>query len=344
MVQGGTDTSQGKVNILLQAYISRIFPEDFALVSDMAYVAQNAGRIIRALLEIAISRKWAKSSSVLISLSKSIEKRLWQYQHPLLQFNIRPEVLYNVERWADELSFSDMVQMTAEELGQLIHMNVHHGAAVLKLAKEFPSLSLTYDLRPLTSDLLRVVVHVAPAFVWTSRREHPSEPFWLWLEDHEGQRILQLSRFLVRESTKTMDIDFVIQLTPDNIDKELVLRYVSDRWLNAEDELFVSLRDLFLPSQFDAYTPVLNLPFLSLDVLKQEALKWAFNNRGIHSLNALQTHAVWSVCSATQSALLCAPSGAGKSTLVMMLLGYAFDLYCLTLLLTVFQENTSAIA
>lgn len=33
-------SSQNKVNLLLQAYISRSFVEDFALVSDSAYVAQ----------------------------------------------------------------------------------------------------------------------------------------------------------------------------------------------------------------------------------------------------------------------------------------------------------------
>lgn len=39
-LQGGTDTDVGKVNILLQAYISKSPIEDFALVSDTAYVAQ----------------------------------------------------------------------------------------------------------------------------------------------------------------------------------------------------------------------------------------------------------------------------------------------------------------
>jgi hypothetical protein len=58
-VKGGATSAQGKVNILLQAHISKVFIEDFALVSDAAYVAQNAGRIIRALLEIALSRNWA---------------------------------------------------------------------------------------------------------------------------------------------------------------------------------------------------------------------------------------------------------------------------------------------
>lgn len=38
--QGGPDTSAGKVNILLQAHISRAYIEDFALVSDTAYAAQ----------------------------------------------------------------------------------------------------------------------------------------------------------------------------------------------------------------------------------------------------------------------------------------------------------------
>lgn len=33
-------STQDKVNILLQAYISRGYVEDFALVSDSAYVAQ----------------------------------------------------------------------------------------------------------------------------------------------------------------------------------------------------------------------------------------------------------------------------------------------------------------
>ena len=80
-------TSQGKVNILLQSYISQHRVEDFALISDQGYIAQNAGRIIRALFEIALSNKWAKASHVLVGLSKVIEKRMWpDVDHPLRQF------------------------------------------------------------------------------------------------------------------------------------------------------------------------------------------------------------------------------------------------------------------
>ncbi|KAH3727123.1 hypothetical protein DPMN_053048 [Dreissena polymorpha] len=39
-VPGGTENSYGKVNILLQSYVSRQYLESFSLVSDQAYVAQ----------------------------------------------------------------------------------------------------------------------------------------------------------------------------------------------------------------------------------------------------------------------------------------------------------------
>ena len=39
-VAGGSENSYGKVNILLQTYVSREMVDSFSLVSDSAYVAQ----------------------------------------------------------------------------------------------------------------------------------------------------------------------------------------------------------------------------------------------------------------------------------------------------------------
>ena len=39
-VAGGSENSYGKVNILLQTYVSREMVDNFSLVSDSAYVAQ----------------------------------------------------------------------------------------------------------------------------------------------------------------------------------------------------------------------------------------------------------------------------------------------------------------
>ena len=40
LVAGGAENTYGKVNILLQTYISRSPVENFSLISDQAYVAQ----------------------------------------------------------------------------------------------------------------------------------------------------------------------------------------------------------------------------------------------------------------------------------------------------------------
>lgn len=76
-LQGGLDHPSAKVNVLLQTYISRGYVEDFALIADMNYISQNAGRIARSLFEIALSRKWAQSARVALEMCKSIES-----EHP----------------------------------------------------------------------------------------------------------------------------------------------------------------------------------------------------------------------------------------------------------------------
>lgn len=45
-----------KVNVLLQAYISRLKLDGFALMADMVYVTQSAARLMRAIFEMALKR------------------------------------------------------------------------------------------------------------------------------------------------------------------------------------------------------------------------------------------------------------------------------------------------
>lgn len=84
-VKGGPSHTHGKVNILLQTYISGGMVNSFSLTSDMAYVAQNAARILRGLFEVAIRRNWAWMSYKLVTLCKTVDKRLWAFQSPLRQ-------------------------------------------------------------------------------------------------------------------------------------------------------------------------------------------------------------------------------------------------------------------
>ncbi|KAK0190876.1 Sec63-domain-containing protein [Armillaria mellea] len=308
-VKRGIETHQQKVNILLQGYISRQPVDDFALVSDMAYVAQNGGRIIRALLEIAISRKWA-------NVTASIEKRLWPYDQPLKQFDLKPDVFYALETWADEWAPAELATLGAEELGKLIHMNEHHGKALLTAVKQFPTVKIRYNLRPLGSDVLKICVQVERAFTWNTKVHGSSEPFWLWVEDHDGMDILQLSHLLFRQTTETLNVDFVISIPDGRPSPSVTIRFVSDRWMGAEDEVRVSLQTLTMPVASNTHTPILDIPFLAPTVLRNPALETIFANR-LNNFNAIQSQVLWTLINTQSHALLCAPTGSGKTTMLV---------------------------
>ncbi|KAI0321843.1 Sec63-domain-containing protein [Amylostereum chailletii] len=318
-VKGGMDNSYGKVNILLQGYISQIRVEDFALVSDTAYVAQNGGRIVRALLEIAISRKWANASAVLMGLSKAIEKRLWPYDQPLKQFSLKQDIFYGLERWADDYAVSELAEMSAADLGKLVHLNELHGKALLDAAKQFPTVQLSYKLRPLGSDVLKIAVRVQRAFNWSSRLHGSGEPFWLWVEDHEGLTILQLSHLLLRQSTEDLDVSFIIAIPNGAPPPSVTIRFVSDRWMGAEDEVEVPLDSLAMPPPPHSHTPRLDLPFLNASAVRDPVLQELVSAR-FFNLSAIQTQAFWSVVHTSLHALVCAPVGSGKTALAQLLI------------------------
>ncbi|ORY31658.1 Sec63 Brl domain-domain-containing protein [Naematelia encephala] len=314
-VKDGTTSKQGKVNILLQAYISKVFIEDFALVSDSAYVAQNAARIIRALLEIALSRNWANCAVLLIDLSKAIEQRMWPFEHPLLQITtLQRETLHNLKRWAEDTEVADLRLMEPKDIAEMIHMNEKHGTAIRDAAVMFPTIAVTYKLRPLAHDLLQITVHVKPTFKWDAKISTSGEPFYVWIQDAEGYTILQWRFILLRPATKDLDLDFVIPVG-DTIPPSLTVISASDRWMGSHSEDVISLEDLVMPAPPQNATPLLDLPFLrTATCFDDQQLQQAYRGIGIDTLNGVQTQAFWSVHT-QMNVLVSAPVASGKSFL-----------------------------
>lgn len=313
-VYGGVDTSQGKVNILLQAHISGFPIYDFALASDSAYVAQNGGRIIRALLELAISRKWAGTAAVLGGMSKAVEKRIWPFDEPMKQFPLKKEIIYGLANCGAEYSPSELGSMTAAELGELIRLNEHQGQALLTAARQFPSLELSVSLRPLGSDILKIVVLVTRAFVWNSRIHSPAEPFWLWIEDQCDKTILQIKHISLRESVKKLNVNFVISLLGKTL-SSMTIRLISDRWLGADSELDVPVDNLHMPIAFNQHAQRQDVGFLPLSSIPLPTLQDLYRSAHFNSLNAIQTQIFWSAVSTSANVLVAAPVGSGKSFL-----------------------------
>ena len=100
------DDEHTKTMILLQGYIAQWQPDQPTLFSDFNYISQNAGRITRALFEICVQRGWASTAYLyapcrsltrrMLNLCKSVEKRLWFTEHPLLQVPMHRELLTRI--------------------------------------------------------------------------------------------------------------------------------------------------------------------------------------------------------------------------------------------------------
>lgn len=84
-ITSGPDDPHGKVNILLQAYVSNSDLNSFSLISDAAYVAQNAGRIARALFEVSVRNGWPLRAARLLTMCRAIDRRVWPTDSPLRQ-------------------------------------------------------------------------------------------------------------------------------------------------------------------------------------------------------------------------------------------------------------------
>ncbi|CAM0948106.1 unnamed protein product [Alopecurus aequalis] len=118
-VKESLEEPSAKINVLLQAYISRLKLEGLSLGSDMVYIRQSAGRLLRALFEIVLKRGWAQLAEKALNLCKMIDKQMWSVQTPLRQFpGIPKEILMKLEK--KELAWERYYDLSSQEIGELI--------------------------------------------------------------------------------------------------------------------------------------------------------------------------------------------------------------------------------
>lgn len=98
-IKGSADDPTTKISVLLQAYISRLPLEGYALNSDKVYVIQSASRIMRSLFEICLKRNWGQATQIALEAAKMIDKCMWASMNPLRQFRQIPDyVLSRLEK------------------------------------------------------------------------------------------------------------------------------------------------------------------------------------------------------------------------------------------------------
>ncbi|OTA69437.1 Sec63 Brl domain-containing protein [Hypoxylon sp. EC38] len=321
-VGSGIDTPQAKTNILLQTYISRAQPEDFTLMNDLNYVAQQAGRICRALFMIALNRRWGHQCLVLLTLAKSIEKRVWPFRHPLHQFDLPKPVLNQLDA-KHTLTIEALRDMEAAEIGNLVHNN-NAGKKIAKIIEHFPTVSVDAEIAPLNRDVLRIKLYITPDFRWSDQIHGTSESFYIWVENSETSEIYHHEFFILNRKKLYDDheLNFTIPLS-DPLPNQIYVRAVSDKWLGAETVNPVSFQHLIRPDTESVYTDLLNLQPLPISALKNPALEEIYAKR-FQYFNPMQTQIFHTLYHTPANVLLGSPTGSGKTVAAELAMWWAF--------------------
>ncbi|XP_022081843.1 activating signal cointegrator 1 complex subunit 3-like [Acanthaster planci] len=309
---GGVENAHGKVNILLQTYISRGFVDSFSLVSDLAYVAQNSARIIRALFEITLRKGWPLMASQLLTLSKMVDRRLWSFESPLRQF---PQLSQEVQRKLEnrKLTIDKLREMRASEIGHLIH-HVAMGDKVKQCVNQLPCIELEATIQPITRTILRVRLTITPAFRWSDRvHGTASESWWIWVEDPDNNHIYHSEYFLLHKkqvlSREPQGLVFTIPIF-EPLPSQYYIKAMSDRWLGSETIFPISFQHLILPERHPPHTSLLDLIPLPITALGRPEYETLYS---FTHFNPIQTQIFHTLYHTNQNVLLGAPTGSGKT-------------------------------
>ena len=300
-----------KINILLQAYISRLKLDGFALVADMAFIQQSAARIMRCLFEIALRRKWASLAKLTLAMSNMVSHRIWRSQSPLRQFKNVPEVVSRKLERKSDIEWSRYPDLNSSDLGELVGVP-KMGRVLHKLVHQFPRLELSASqIQPITRSLLRVELLLVPAFQFDVDVHGYVQLFHVIVEDVNCENILHHEVFSLksRGDEEGHALVFSVPIL-EPLPPAYFVRVVSDRWLHSEAVLPISFNSMILPAKFPPPTELLDLQPLLPTAIGESSLAKLF---GYKEFNPIQTQTFHELFKTDRNCLVCAPSGSGKT-------------------------------
>ena len=311
-IRNGLSSTTGKANLLLQTYISNGYIDNPTLISDSYFITQSAGRITRALFEMVMKRGKSFLAGRFLSAALMIDRRVWEFQHPLRQMLSSQLKLDTVMRLEAPrlVSVDHLVEMEAAEIGALIRHNTL-GGVVLRAVRQLPYLELEATVQPITRSVLRMTLTLTAAFEWNDRQHGSVEPFWLYVEDADNEHIYHTEYFLLSKATyrDSHQLVFTIPIF-EPVPPQYYVQCHSDRWLGSHSTLAVSFQHLILPEQHPPHTPLLDLHPLSKRSLYDERAESMYS---FTHFNPIQTQVFHSLYHSDENILLGAPTGSGKT-------------------------------
>lgn len=313
------DTAPAKVGVLLQAYIGGLVLDGFALAADMVHVTQSAGRLLRALLELCLRRRWASAAHLLLVWCQMVSRRMWAAGSPLQQFGSSAPAEIVKAANALHLPFLSYFDLSPAELAEAL--NVKGSLARLaELMAQFPRVDVAAAAQPVAPGIVRIAVSVTPRWRWNPSIHRLLEPFLVMIEDGDGEKILHDEIVSVRRGMTDFTVDCVVDLQKP-LPLVLFATVTSERWLRSLWRVPVRLDDVRMPK-----TPG-RLPEVSLDSLAARIPVAAVKLQSVFAFshfNGLQLRCFHAVHETDASVLVGAPKGAGKTAVAELAIVAAF--------------------
>jgi len=310
-VKESIEEPSAKINVLFQAYISRLSLDGFSLASDMIFIRQSAGRLVRALFEIALKRGWAALAERCLYFSQMVDKRMWSTQSELRQFKtLDPRIVGVLER--KHLTVEQLFPLDVHQVGDAID-NSGQRKNVFTLVHKFPRLDMTASVQPITRSLLKMELTITSQFTWDEQFHGNSLAFWVIVKDVDGELILHHEMFILKKrfATEEHNLSFTVPLF-EPLPPQYFIKIIADRWLGSETMLPVSFRHLILPEKYPPHSDLLDLQPLPVGGLKNPAFESLYKEK-FNYFNPIQTQVFECLYKGDQNTLLCAPNGSGKT-------------------------------
>ncbi|KAL6287766.1 hypothetical protein ACE6H2_012156 [Prunus campanulata] len=166
--------------------------------------------------------------------------------------------------------------------------------------------------QPITCTVLKIELDITPDFQWDDKFHGYVEPFWVILEDNNGEYILHHEYFLLKQY---INEDHTLIFTApiyEPLPPQYFIQVVSDRWLRSETVLPVSFKHLMLPEKNPPPTELLDLQPLPVAALRNPLYE-ALYDHDFKCFNPIQTQVFTILYNSDDNVLVAASTGSGKT-------------------------------
>lgn len=308
------DDPRAKINVLLQLYVSKLRLEGFALNADMVYVTQSAARLMRAIHEICLHRRWAHLAKMSLDLCKYVQSRMWSTGSAFRQYGTLapPELVRTTEQ--SPLPFASYFQLSAVQLAETINFR---GRAQLAhdLLRQYPRLTVSAAAHPVSADMVHCLVELRPQWTWNRALHGAQERFLVLVADNDGEHVLHASNvsFTPANVRCGITLDFSVSAVHANAPAWFVTAS-SERWVHACWRAPIDLYHMTMPRAPAPLTNVLDVQSVPVAALgAQFAACFGFAH-----FNKFQSQCFHSLWNTNESVFVGASKACGKTTVAQL--------------------------